>query len=227
MQNTIDCLNYGEVELISSMGEDLSIVQAAQSSFSNFSTEYNEREQKILRSLMREKHGVPFEHVSLTYRLKMPIFVARQLVKHRMSSWSEHSARYSLFDIEYYLPEIGEVRTQSGKPMEYRFETAEPSVAEEFIQKLDAWSAQGTALYQWAIDNGIAREQARMFIPINAYTTITWTLNVRSLLNVLALRNDSHAQGETREYASAMEKLAWSVIPDTLAAFHEFGRIVP
>jgi thymidylate synthase (FAD) len=225
--DAISVLDHGVVDLIKCMGDDLAIVQSAQSSFNNYSTEYGEREQKILRSLMREKHGVPFEHVALTYRLKMPIFVARQLVKHRMSSWSEHSARYSKMEVEYYLPIAGNVRTQEGKPMQYRFSTAESEAAWQFLDRLDSWCQGGMTHYQWAIDNGIAREQARMFIPINAYTTITWTLNVRSLLNVLALRNDSHAQGETRAYAVAMEQLAGSVIPDTLEAFNEFGRVVP
>lgn len=220
-------LDTGRVELINGMGNDLTVVQSAQSSFNSYSTEYGEREKKILRSLMREKHGVPFEHVLMTYRLKMPIFVARQLVKHRMSSWSEHSARYSKFEIEYYLPSVLDVRTQVGKAMEYKFETAASAVAIEFLDRLDEWCNAGCDNYNWAMENGVAREQARMFIPINAYTTITWTLNVRSLLNVLALRNDSHAQGETREYAMAMESLAWSLIPDTLEAFNEFGRIVP
>lgn len=220
-------LDHGAVALISAMGNDLTIVQSAQSSFNNYSDAYGEREKKILRSLMREKHGVPFEHVALTYRLKMPIFVARQLVKHRISSWSEHSARYSHFEIDYYLPEVGNVRSQEGKPMEYRFATAETATASLFIEKLWQWCETGMQNYEWAVANGIAKEQARMFVPINAYTTITWTLNVRSLLNVLALRNDSHAQGETREYAVAMEQLACGVIPDTLEAFNEFGRIVP
>lgn len=227
MFESIRAHDAGMVSLINHMGDDLAIVQAAQSSFSRFSEAYGEREQKILRSLMREKHGVPFEHVALTYRLKMPIFVARQLVKHRMSSWSEHSARYSKFEIEYYLPALDGVRAQEGKPMEYRYVTADVAVASQFIQRLADWCEQGMANYQWAMDNGVAREQARMFVPINAYTTITWTLNVRSLLNVLALRNDSHAQEETRVFAEGMEQLAERVIPDTLKAFNEFGRIVP
>lgn len=227
MADAISVLGRGKVDLINWMGDDLCIVQSAQSSFNNYSTEYGEREQAILRSLMREKHGVPFEHVALTYRLKMPIFVARQLVKHRTSSWSEHSARYSKLEVDFYLPTTDTVRTQIGKPMEYTFETTDRAKASLFLEKLWQWCEIGMANYQWAIDNGIAREQARMFVPINAYTTITWTLNVRSLLNVLALRNDSHAQGETRAFAIAMEELAESVIPDTIKAFNEFGRIVP
>lgn len=225
--STVKVLDRGEVELINWLGDDLYIVQAAQSSFANFSKTYGERERGILRSLMREEHGVPFEHVSLTFRLKMPIFVARQLVKHRMSSWSEQSARYSKFDVEYYLPKAEQLRTQVGKPMEYKFESSDLVVAAAFLEKLEAWCSEGLENYQWAMEHGIAKEQARIFLPVNTYTTITWTMNVRGLLNVLHLRNDDHAQAETREYAIAMEELAWLAIPDTLEAFNEFGRRVP
>lgn len=227
MSHSFPVLDHGRVELVNHMGGDLAVVQSAQSSFAKFSEGYGDREAKILRSLMRERHGVPFEHVSLTFRLKMPIFVARQLVKHRTSSWSEQSARYSKFEVEYYLPEAADVRTQIGKPMEYKFETSEIGRADEFLDRLSEWAQQGVQNYEWAMQHGIAREQARMFLPVNTYSTITWTMNVRSLLNILSLRNDNHAQGETREYAKAMEELAERVIPDTIAAFNEFGRQVP
>lgn len=227
MIHAFPVLDHGRVELIHTLGSDLTVVQSAQSSFAKFSEGYGDREAKILRSLMREKHGVPFEHVVLTYRLKLPIFVARQLVKHRISSWSEQSARYSKFEVEYYLPTRIDVRTQVGKPMEYKFETSDMALADEFIDRLAEWSGAGVEHYEWAMDHGVAREQARLFLPINTYSTITWTLNVRSLLNVLALRNDDHAQGETREYAKAMEVLAEQVIPDTILSFNEFGRLVP
>lgn len=226
-ENSIDVLDHGRVDLINWIGSDLFIVQAAQSSFARFSSTYGPREQAILRSLMREEHGVPFEHVSLTFRIKMPIFVARQLVKHRMSSWSEQSARYSKLEIEYYLPTLADTRSQIGKAMEYKFEAADTRLASEFLMRLQQWCDQGLKSYEWALANGIAKEQARMFVPINAFTTITWTMNVRALLNVLHLRNDDHAQGETREYAKAMEELAGMVIPDTLQAFNEYGRKVP
>lgn len=223
----INVLDHGLVELVDSMGSDLAIVQAAQSSFGRISEFYGEREEKILRSLMRERHGVPFEHVTLKFRVKMPISVARQFVKHRMSSWSEHSARYSVLELEYYLPDPADVREQVGKPMEYIYQAATPEKAARFLVMLANWSEAGLACYQEALKMGIAREQARYFVPITAYTTITWTMNGRSLLNMLSLRNDAHAQGETREYAGAIEALAEQVIPDTLAAFCQFGRKAP
>lgn len=224
---TINVLDHGKVRLLDFMGDDLAVVDAAQSSFANFSTEYDEREQRILRSLMREEHGVPFEHTTLKFRLEMPIFVARQLVKHRTSSWSEKSGRYSTLDIEYYVPTVNDVRSQVGKPMEYRFVTSNFDLAQEFLLRLQRWCNDGMENYKWALESGIAREQARLFVPIGAYTTVTWTMNLRAFLNVLHLRTDPHAQAETRQYALAMETLTRQLFSDTLEAFNEFGRVAP
>lgn len=224
---SIKVLDHGCVELIDSMGDDLAIVQAAQSSFARQSEEYGDRERRILRSLMREHHGVPFEHVVLKYRVKMPIFVARQLVKHRISSWSEHSARYSPMDADFYIPHHNDIRTQVGKPMEYQMHQAGEEVAAHAVDVFSLVSKATWAQYNELLNMGVAKEQARMVLPTNLYTTVTWTINVRSLLNVLYLRNEEHAQAETREYAKAMEELAGYVIPDTLAAFNEFGRVAP
>lgn len=224
---TIKCLDHGCVELVDSMGDDLAIVQAAQSSFARQSQEYGERERRILRSLMREHHGVPFEHVVLKYRVKMPLFIARQLVKHRMSSWSEHSARYSQMEPEFYVPHPADIRTQVGKPMEYQMHQAGEEVASHTVQRISIYSKVAWQTYNELLNDGVAKEQARLVLPVNMYTTVTWTLNVRSLLNVLALRNENHAQAEVQEYAQAFESLAEHVIPDTIEAFNEYERMVP
>lgn len=226
MSKIINVLDHGKVELLDWMGDDLAVVQAAQSSFANFSDLYGLREAGILRSLMREEHGVPFEHVVLKWRLDMPISVARQLVKHRTSSWSEKSARYSKMDVVFYTPELADVKNNVGKPMLYTFEAADTADAVEFLERLDKMYQMAEENYAWA-EGKIAREQARYFLPITTYTTVTWTMNVRSFLNVLHLRTDSHAQAETREYAQAMETLADTVIVDTLRAFTESGRVAP
>lgn len=218
-------LDHGLVELMDSMGSDLDIVRAAQTSFGRLSHTYGDREKRILRALMRDEHGVPFEHVVLKYRLKLPIFVARQLVKHRMSSWSEHSGRYSQMEPEFYVPMT--IRTQVGKAMEYKYELADDDTTAEVASIIDLTNRQAWNLYQELLEGGIAKEQARLVLPQTQYTTITWTMNVRSLLNVLHLRNDAHAQSETQQYAQAMESLAQSVIPDTLEAFRELGRVAP
>lgn len=223
----IKVLDHGCVELVDRMGSDLAIVQAAQSSFNNPSLFFGDREKKILASLMRERHGVPFEHVSLKFKVKMPIDVARQLVKHRISSWSEKSARYSVMDMEFHVPELADVRSNVGKPMLYKFDKADTEAAAEFIDRLVAFHDLAKNSYEWALEHGIAREQARYFLPITTFTTVTWTMNGRGLLNMLSLRNDVHAQAETREYAKAIEDLAETVIPETIRLFNQYGRKVP
>jgi thymidylate synthase (FAD) len=218
-------LDHGRVELLDSMGDDLRVVNAAQASFDRSSTKYGERERKILRSLMREEHGVTFEHVAFTFRVRMPIFLARQYVKHRHASWSEHSLRYSEAEPLFYVPT--QVRTQTGKPMEYQYEEAEDDTAALFRTVVEEHSWTGLQRYRSALDGGVAREQARLLLPINLYTTVVWTLNLRSLLNVLRLRTDAHAQHEAREYATALEGYARYVVPDTLDAWVEAGRPKP
>lgn len=226
LPHPINVLNHGCVELVHVMGSDLSIVQAAQSSFARFSTSFGDRERGILRSLMREEHGVPFEHALVTFRLNMPIFVARQFVKHRMSSWSEKSARYSTMEIDFYTPEISDVRNNKGKPMLYTFTPADTQHAVEFLERLSLMHEMAEANYRWA-QGHISREQARFFLPVTLYTTVTWTINMRGLLNVLHLRNDEHAQEETRVYARAMESMATTLFPETIWAFNDFDRKVP
>jgi thymidylate synthase (FAD) len=222
----IDVLDHGKVELVDYMGSDLAIVQAAQSSFAKFSLEFNTRELAILSSLMREEHGVPFEHTTLKFRIDMPIFVARQLVKHRMSSWSEKSARYSEMEIVFYEPRLGQVRNNVGKPMAYNFGPADTNDAVEFLARLERMHNTAEENYEWA-KGRISREQARFFLPVTLYTTITWTMNLRGFLNMVYLRNDDHAQQETREFAIAMEQLAATIFPNTFELFNQYDRKVP
>lgn len=224
---TIKVLDHGLVELIDSMGDDLAIVNAAQASFDRESEEYTNRESMILRFLMKEEHGVPFEHVVLKFRLRMPIFVARQYVKHRVASWSEHSARYSPMEPLFYVPDAEHVRSQVGKPGSYTFQPLDPKVADLFRKSVQSANYLSWNAYDAAIQMGVAKEVARMVLPVNLYTTVVWTLNARSLFNVLRLRADSHAQYEARVYAEAVETFARTVIPDTIDAFVAAGRPKP
>lgn len=223
----IKVLDHGKVELLETFGSDLAIVQAAQSSFSKFSLKFGDRERGILGSLMREEHGVPFERAALSFRIDMPIFVARQLVKHRMSSWSEKSARYSMMDISFYMPDPADVRSNVGRPMLYQFEQVETERALEYLRRLQHFHELAEMNYAWCLENHISREQARFFLPVTLYTTVTWTMNMRGFLNMLHLRNDPHAQEETRMYAIAMERLAAAAFPETIKLFNSYGRKVP
>lgn len=209
-------LDHGRLELLDSMGNDLRIVNAAQASFGKFSTEYGHRESRILNSLIREEHGVPFEHVLFTFHMTLPLFLARQYVKHRHGSWSEESGRYSQLFPEFYVPDLGDVRTQVGKAMEYKFDQADEENAEYFRQSLREHGEFASDSYNTFLAHGIAKEQARYFLTENRYTTVVWTLNLRSLFNVIRLRVDSHAQWEAQEYARVLADLAATVVPDTM-----------
>lgn len=222
--NVVKCLDHGYVELIDSMGSDLRIVNAAQASFDKTSQEFGKRERAILRTLMREEHGVPFEHVVFTFRLKLPIFLARQFVKHRVASWSEQSGRYDQLSSDFYVPREEDVRTQVGKPMEYTFARAAELVAEEYVSRLSTVSEAAYGEYQQWLNAGVAKEQARLFLPVNFYTNVVWTVNLRSLTNFLHLRVDSHAQQEAQTYALAVRDLMDDTVPEFMSAFDELGR---
>lgn len=224
MSLVYNVLDHGLVELVDSMGSDLRIVNAAQASFGRESVTFGEREQRILRALMREEHGVPFEHAVFTYKARMPIFLARQFVKHRHGSWSEHSGRYSGMEKLFYEPTTEDVRTQVGKAMDYTFAPVEESTAALYKASLRVSNEQAWSAYEDALKAGVAKELARLVLPLNTYTTVVWTLNARSLFNVIRLRVDAHAQREANAYAVALEGLASAVIPETIAAFRDYER---
>lgn len=223
--DSISVLDYGHVQLLDWMGDDLAIVQAAQASFAKESAEYGSREERILNFLMREEHGVPFEHAVIKLRLRLPLKVAAQLKKHRMSSWSEQSSRYDEMAQDCYLPD--EFRTQVGKIGSYTFAPVDPRLNRWAQRRLARAYKRSLRTYRRMLARGIAKEQASLILPVGLYTEVVWTLNLRSLFNVLRLRADSHAQEEVRQYAHAIEVLASSIFPDTIRLFTENGRPKP
>lgn len=222
---TIKVLDHGFVSLIDSMGDDLAIVQAAQASFAKESLTYTEREAGILNFLMREGHGVPMEHVVLKFRLRLPLKIAAQLKKHRMASWSEQSSRYDEMSEDCYLPE--NFRTQVGRIGSYTFTEVDWRTNEWASAVVGTAYRQSLEAYRNLLSQGIAKEQASLVLPVGLYTEVVWTLNARSLFNVLHLRADAHAQWEVQQYALAMENLAKQVIPDTIRMFIDAGRPKP
>lgn len=220
-------LDHGKVSLIDWMGGDLDIVRAAQASFDNEAQFFGAPEKGILNFLMREEHGVPFEHVVLKFKMRMPLFLAAQFKKHRMSSWSEQSGRYDELERTYYVPALEDWRTQVGKPGAYTFETMDPVDARYQQIKLRSRSEEAFDDYEKALDDGVAKELARLYLLPNTYTNIVWTLNVRSLFNVIRLRADVHAQREAQRYGQAFEDLARIVIPETVGLFVASGRPKP
>ena len=223
----IPVLDHGFVRLDGCMADDLSVVNAARVSFAQRSEQVGERDQGLIRFLMRERHGTPFEHNAFRFHIKLPIFVMREWARHRMGSFNEWSARYSQLDPEFYVPEPQDVRTQVGKPGSYSFDAVDPELAEHTRESQLAVYEQAYAAYADLLERGVAKEVARNVLPVAIYTQFYWTVNARSLMNFLSLRNAVTAQREIRRYAAAVEQLFAEKMPITHSAFVANERRAP
>jgi thymidylate synthase (FAD) len=219
---------HGHIVLEAYMGGDLAIVNNARVSFDQESLELGEAEDGLIGFLMRNKHGSPFEAPVFRFDVKAPLFVFREWQRHRISSFNEVSARYSVIEDEFYVPERDYIRTQVGKPGAYTFERVEDDEEADLITRLISTTSNlSFGTYNRLIEDGVAKEIARLVLPVNMYSRMKWTVNLRSLLNFLALRNSEHAQREIRDYAIEIEKMVTEVVPVTMRHFNDNGRIVP
>jgi thymidylate synthase (FAD) len=209
------------------MADDLSVVNAARVSFARRKEAMDESDEGLIRFLLRERHGTPFEHNSFRFHVRAPIFVAREWFRHRVGSFNEFSMRYARATDDFYVPEPEDVRTQVGKPGAYSFEPVEPELAEATRQELRAVYDAAYATYERLVERGVARELARLVMPVGAYTEFYWTVNARSLMNFVSLRAAETAQREIRRYAEACERFLEEKMPVTYAAFAAAGRIAP
>ena len=224
---TIQVLDHGFVRLDDSMADDLSVVNAARVSFARRKEAMDESDQGLIRFLLRERHGTPFEHNSFRFHVRAPLFVAREWFRHRVGSFNEFSMRYARATDDFYVPEPEDVRTQVGKPGSYSFEPVEPELAEATREELRAVYDAAYATYERLVERGVARELARLVMPVGAYTEFYWTINARSLMNFVSLRAAETAQREIRRYAEACERFLEEKMPVTYAAFVAAGRIAP
>lgn len=216
----------GFLDLISSQATDLSVVNAARVSFGKRKDLLEEGDKKLINFLMREKHGSVFEHNFFSFHIKAPIFVAREWFRHRISSFNELSFRYAKPELEFFFPAIEDVRTQVGKPGAYTFNKFDDEgMADFWLRLIKEHCDRAEELYEMALDMGIAREQARIILPVNVYTEFYWTVNARSLMNFISLRNSPHAMKEIRDYAEALEKFFEQEMPITYKSFIDNGRI--
>jgi thymidylate synthase (FAD) len=222
----IAVLDHGFVRLDDCMATDLSVVNAARVSFAQRSEELSERDQGLIRFLMREKHSSPFEHSVFRFHVKCPIFVAREWMRHR-NSYNEWSARYSQLEPEFYVPDPEDVRTQVGKPGSYSFEPVDADLAEQTREAQREAYQHAYRTYEQLLERGVAKELARNVLPVGIYTMFYWTVNARSLMNFLSLRNSDTAQREIRRYAEAVEQLFAERMPITHAAFVAGERRAP
>jgi thymidylate synthase (FAD) len=223
----IRLFEHGFVRLDDAMASDLSVVNSARVSFAKRKEVMEESDAGLIRFLMRDRHGTPFEHNAFRFHIRCPLFVAREWFRHRISSFNEESARYHQLEGDFYVPAVEDVRSQVGKPGAYTFEPVDPEVAEGLRADLAEFYERTYRLYQELIDRGIAKELARSVLPMGTFTQFYWTVNARSLMNFLSLRAAETAQHEIRRYAEAIEPFFAELMPVTYEAFVASGRVAP
>lgn len=223
----IPVLNHGFVALLDSMGNDLTVVNSARVSFGKRHPEMEEGDAQLINYLLSHRHGTPFESILFQLHVKCPIFVMREWIRHRVSSFNEYSMRYTEAPEEWYYPELDAIRVQVGKPGHYTYEPAETGLAERTQRRISATCYAAFQAYKEMLDAGIAKELARVVLPVAMYTEFYWTINARSLMNFLNLRNALTAQREIREYAEVIDGLFATVAPITAQAFIDNGRVAP
>jgi thymidylate synthase (FAD) len=226
-ENTIPVLDHGFVRLDGAMASDLSVVNGARVSFARHKAEMDESDEGLIRFLMRDRHGTPFEHNAFRFHVRAPLFVAREWFRHRVGSFNEFSMRYAKASDEFYVPAPEDVRSQVGKPGSYSFEPVEPELAEQTRDELQTVYNAAYETYNRLVEQGVARELARLVMPMGAYTEFYWTVNARSLMNFVSLRAAETAQREIRRYAEACERFLAEKMPVTHSAFVDNGRVAP
>lgn len=210
----------GSVALVQNVGDDKSVVNAARVSFGNDNeAPLDARDEKLIRYLLKHKHGSPFEHNALTFKVVAPIFVVRQWMRHRIASYNEISYRYVEVEERVFVPTEFRRQAKNNRQASVPDDgTLDQAIARDVWE--DAWRAAFGA-YQRLLDLGVTREQARGVLPLASYTEFYFTCNLRALLHFLELRDHPGAQHETQMYARALRTLAEPLFPATFAAWRE------
>lgn len=217
--------HIGFVRLVDIMGDDYRVLQSARVSTGGEASKGDKQDKALIRYLYKNKHLTPFEQVVTTWHVKCPIFIARQWMRSRTQSYNEYSSRYSEMPNEIYMP--SQLFAQSKSNHQGSGVELEPELNADYLDEMNAMFDDVTGFYDELIENEVAKEQARMVLPVAQYTEFYTTVNLRNLFHFLALRLDEHAQFEIRMYAESMlsilkdqENLQWSV-----AAFEEFNEL--
>lgn len=215
-------LEHGFVVLVDYEGNDDAIVQAARVSYGKGTKTVNS-DRGLIRYLMRHRHTTPFEMVDLKFLIKMPIYVARQMIRHRTASVNEYSARYSIMPDEFDVPEASRVKAQSKSNKQGRAGDLPPETVEWFRQGVNKLSKDAYKFYEEALEKNVAKELARIVLGVNVYTQWYWKINLHNLFHFLGLRLDPHAQYEIRAFANAMVPAVKAVAPIAYEAFEDFA----
>ena len=218
-------LDHGFVRVIDYMGNDTSIVQAARVSYGE-GTKKSRDDKSLIFYLMRHWHSTPFEMCEIKLHVKLPVFVARQWIRHRTANVNEYSARYSILDNEFYIPKSENLASQSSSNNQGRGDVLEGEEAKKVIQILKSDSLRSYKSYEKMLSKenkkGLARELARMNLPTNIYTQWYWKTDLHNLFNFIRLRNDLHAQYEIRVYAEKIAELVKKWVPFAFEAFEQY-----
>ncbi|MBO8161538.1 MAG: FAD-dependent thymidylate synthase [Thermosipho sp. (in: Bacteria)] len=212
-------LDNGFIRLVDMMGNDYAAVKAARVSYGS-GLKTPERDKKLIFYLMEHGHETPFEHIVFTFHAKAPIFVARQWFRHRIGSFNEASLRYTELKDEFYLPDHIRKNDKTDKQMATIIENNE--LKNKALKLIENAFENSYKIYKELLDMGIAREMARIVLPMSSYTQFYWTVNARSLMNFLNLRADSHAQWEIQQYAKSIAKIFKQKCPWTYEAYIKF-----
>lgn len=204
-----------------SQKSDYAVVQAARVSYGEGTKQVSE-DKGLIRYLMRHYHTTPSEMVEFKFHAAMPIFVARQWIRHRTANVNEYSGRYSVMPDKFYIPGIEDVRAQSKTNRQGGDEPIEIGKATKFIEYLESSSKEAYERYKGFLGDGIARELARLALPQNLFTEWYWKIDMHNLFKFLWLRTDSHAQKEIRDYAGAMLQLIEPIVPVSVNAFKDY-----
>lgn len=222
MNKKIEVLDHGFVELVDHMGDDQAIVDAARVSIAGENVRPTSENRGLIRYLMRHRHTTPFEMVEFKFRAKLPIVVARQWVRHRTASINEMSGRYSEMPEEFYVPSPENIKVQASNNKQGRGDEV-VSDADDICIDMRAEGVSAFKEYRRYLDDGVARELARINLPLSTYTQWIWKIDLHNLFHFLALRMDKkHPQYEIRVYADAMAALIKPIVPLAWAAFVDF-----
>lgn len=215
-------LNKGFIRLVDYMGSDERIVQAARVSYGKGTKSVRE-DKGLITYLLRNDHTSPFEQVVFTFHCKMPLFVARQWIRHRTARLNEISGRYSVMADDFYIPELSDISFQSSDNKQGRSNQDVPAeLKEKVVKLLEADQNRAYDNYKMLLEDNIARELARINLPLSLYTEWYWQIDLHNLFHFLRLRLDSHAQKEIRVYAEAMYNIASKVCPMAFEAFEQY-----
>ena len=229
----LSVLDHGFIRVIDYMGDDSAIVQAARVSYGKGTKKLREDE-GLIRYLMRHRHTTPFEMCEIKFHIKLPIFVARQWIRHRLANVNEYSARYSIMDREFYMPAPAQLAAQSTQNRQGRGDVLEGAEAARVLQLLRDDSMNAYDHYEEMLNErqdgsqvdpertGLARELARMNLPLNFYTQWYWKIDLHNLFHFLNVRADAHAQYEIRVYAEMMLDLVAKWVPLAHGAFMDY-----